>query len=233
LKEFKELGMSIEKMTDKIYKDFIRQKEFNENTSHELQTPVAIIRNKLELLIQSKNLREEDMEIIESVFDAVKRLSLLNKGLLLISKIENRQFTEIQKVNIINLIEECIQNYQFQIQEKNIVLDNQFTTDFAIESNPILMEILINNLLSNAIKHNFDKGYIHIKITNGFLVIENSGKKLNVETDTIFERFKKDSDSEQSIGLGLAIVKKICLLLDYKIKYYNKEEVHRMEVKLS
>jgi len=64
--EFDELSEIVEKMTTRIYNDFNSQKEFNENSSHELQTPLAIIRNKLELLIQSKNLQDEDMVLIGS-----------------------------------------------------------------------------------------------------------------------------------------------------------------------
>ena len=229
-KEFQELSKSIEKMTSKIYKDFLNQKEFNENSSHELQTPLAIIRNKLELLIQSQNLKEEDMEIIESVFDAVKRLTLLNKGLILIAQIDNRQYSEKEAIRMDGLVDRIVKNFMYQIEERQIQLDVSIEEGCRINSNRILVEILVTNLISNSIKHNFTKGFLKIELNNDHFVVENSGRKISVEAENMFERFRKDSESEQSIGLGLAIVKKICTLLGYKIEYTNKNELHRIEV---
>lgn len=230
IKEFQELSISIEKMTNKIYHDFLNQKEFNENSSHELQTPLAIIRNKLELLIQSKNLREEDMEIIESVFDAVKRLSLLNKGLILIAQIDNRQYSATEKIRIDRVVNNSIKNFLYQIEERNIQLTTSIEEECRVKTNPILIEILVNNLISNAIKHNLPNGRLHIELDEFHFRVENSGKPLSVEAENMFERFKKDSDSEQSVGLGLSIVKKICNLLGYRIFYKNAEELHSIEV---
>jgi signal transduction histidine kinase len=228
--EFQELGKSIEKMTDKIYHDFLNQKEFNENSSHELQTPLAIIRNKLELLIQSKNLKEEDMEIIESVFDAVKRLTLLNRGLILIAQIDNRQYSETEEVRMDRVVNNAVKNFLYQIEERNIKLNTSIMEGCRIKTNPILAEILVTNLISNAIKHNFSEGALRIELNQYHFLVENSGKALSEKAENMFERFKKDSDSEQSIGLGLSIVKKIGLLLNHKIKYSNSGEIHSMEV---
>lgn len=115
--EFRDLNVNVEKMTERIYKDFLTQKEFNENSSHEMQTPLAIIKNKLELLIQSKNLTEQEMLHIQSIFSAVKRLTLLNKGLLLLSKIENRQFTQKENVNL----EELLQSIFNLLRNKSLI----------------------------------------------------------------------------------------------------------------
>ncbi len=230
IKEFQELSRSIEKMTAKIYKDFLNQKEFNENSSHELQTPLAIIRNKLELLIQSKNLKEEDMEIIESVFDAVKRLTLLNKGLILIAQIDNRQYSETEDIRLDRIVNNTIKNFMYQIEERNIQLKTSVKEDCKFKTNQILAEILVTNLISNSIKHNLSNGSLCIELDQYHFVVENSGRPLSVEAENMFERFKKDSDLEQSVGLGLAIVKKICTLLGYKIVYKNNKEIHSIEV---
>ena len=228
--EFQELAKSIEKMTNKIYRDFLNQKEFNENSSHELQTPLAIIRNKLELLIQSKNLKEEEMEIIESIFDAVKRLNLLNKGLILISQIDNRQYSETEEVRMDRVVNNTIKNFLYQIEERSISLTTNIEEGCKVRTNPILAEILITNLVSNAIKHNLPNGSLHIELDRVHFLVRNSGKPLSAEAENMFERFKKDSDSEQSVGLGLAIVKKISILLGHKVKYSNIGEVHSVEV---
>ncbi len=229
-KEFQELGRSIEKMTNKIYRDFLNQKEFNENSSHELQTPLAIIRNKLELLIQSKNLKEEDMELIESIFDAVKRLNLLNKGLILIAQIDNRQYSETALVPLDKIVAQSIKNFMYQLEERSITLTTTIEKECKVCTNSILAEILVTNLISNAIKHNFKNGSISIVLNPHHLLITNTGKPLSMESESMFERFKKDSDSEQSIGLGLSIVHKISLLLGHKINYTNEGQLHSIEV---
>ena len=217
--EFNELNLSVEKMTHKIYQDFLNQKEFNENSSHEMQTPLAIIRNKLELLIQSGNLKEEEMQLIESMFDAVKRLSLLNRGLLLISKIDNQQFSEIEKVEMELIVRNTLKNFDIQIQDKNIRTEVNIFDPCNLHFNIILADILLNNLISNAIRHNKKDGEIYIELTRFYLKIENTGLPLKVSPEVLFERFRKNSDSEYSIGLGLSIVKKICDLFNYRIKY--------------
>jgi signal transduction histidine kinase len=229
-KEFQELSRSVEKMTNKIYRDFLNQKEFNENSSHELQTPLAIMRNKLELLIQSKNLKEEDMEIIESLFDAVKRLSLLNKGLILIAQIDNRQYSETNDVRMDRVVNNTIKNFLYQIEERSINLITSIEEGCKVKTNPILAEILVTNLVSNSIKHNLPNGSLRIELDQYHFLVENSGKPLSAEAENMFERFKKESDSDQSIGLGLAIVKKICTLLGHSINYTNKEDLHSIEV---
>ncbi|MFN3404735.1 MAG: sensor histidine kinase [Cytophagaceae bacterium] len=228
--EFRELNLSVEKMTERIYNDFQRQKEFIENSSHELQTPLAIIRNKLELLIQSKNLSESDMELVERIFEAVTRLSNLNKNLLLLSKIENRQFSEREEIEVALKVSKSLSNLEEQLKEKNISVNLEITNPCKIYSNKILVEIMINNLLTNAIRHNFSDGKIFIKVSDRTLVIENTGKPLSSSPDEMFQRFKKSSGSENSIGLGLNIVKKICEYFDYEVSYQTFNTLHVFKI---
>jgi signal transduction histidine kinase len=228
--EFNQLSQGIERMTAKIHKDFISQKEFNENSSHEMQTPLAIIRNKLELLVQSPNLSQEDSEHIQTVFNAVNRLSLLKKGLLLISKIENQQYGEVEKVEMEMLVRNVLKNYGFQIEDKKIKLTLKILDPCVLDFNIILADILINNLISNAIKHNLREGILHVELGKKYLRIENTGKPLKVSSETLFERFKKNAEGENSIGLGLSIVKKICELFKYKISYQNEGEIHIINI---
>jgi len=228
--EFKELGVSIEKMTTKIYKDFLSQKEFNENSSHELQTPLAIIRNKLELLVQSPNLGENDLEIIQSVFNAVKRLTLLNRGLILISKIDNQQYSGTESVNISSVLKTSIENFYYQIEENELHLTTLIENQVILSANFILIETLISNILSNAIRHNSKGGVLEITLNSDYLLIKNTGKPLLFKSEDMFERFKKSSDKEQSIGLGLSIVKKIGILMNFDVKYSNEGDFHSMKI---
>jgi len=224
--EFNDLSHSIERMTNKIYRDYQSQKEFNENSSHELQTPLAIIRNKLELLIQSRNLTEEEMSIIQSVFDAVSRLTHLNKGLILLSKIDNNQYVAYKTINFKELLEDSIIAFEGLIAEKDINVSLNLKDEVFLTVNPVLIQALIYNLISNSIKHNIPEGTLNFELTASYLKIENSGKPLNEDAELMFERFKKNSDSESSVGLGLSIVKKICDLFNFKVDYSNKGSMH-------
>jgi signal transduction histidine kinase len=230
ISEFNELGKSVEKMTHKIYHDFVSQKEFNENSSHELQTPVAILKNKLELLIQSPNLQEKEMDLIQEMFDAINRLSLLNKGLILISKIENRQFSDSEIVNLSSVLEKIISAFEDQLQEKEISVQLDLNKKTTIRANSILMEILFSNLISNAIKHNYKNGKISIRLHDSIFSIENTGNVLSKPAENMFERFQKDGTLENSVGLGLAIVKKICLLEGFEVYYLNEGSIHKITI---
>jgi signal transduction histidine kinase len=224
--EFDNLSEIVEQMTEKIYNDYISQKEFNENSSHELQTPLAIIRNKLELLIQSKNLRQEDMEIIEVVFDAIKRLTQLNKGLILLSEIDNQQYDRSESVDMDLLLRKILSNFEDKINSKEITLKLISSEGCELRINGVLAEILITNLISNSIKHNVTGGLINIELTENYLKIANTGLTLSEPATNMFERFKKKSDSESSVGLGLSIVKKICDLFQFNIEYINSNNTH-------
>lgn len=232
--EFDELSESVEKMTTRIYKDFNSQKEFNENSSHELQTPLAIIRNKLELLIQSKNLRDEDMVLIESVFYTINRLTQLNKGLILLSKIENNQYSELSRINIGQLLETLLISFEELINERNITVELNILKVIIIPANQILIETLFFNLISNAIKHNLENaGTITITLSKDMLEISNTGNELPVEAERMFERFLKSSTSEMSVGLGLSIVKKICDLYKFKISYTCLNKIHTIRIEFA
>ncbi len=229
--EFDELSEIVEKMTTRIYRDFNSQKEFNENSSHELQTPLAIIRNKLELLIQSKNLKNEEMVLIESVFYTINRLTQLNKGLILLSKIENNQYSELSRINIGQLLEKLLVSFEELIDERNIQLELNITKTIIIPANQILIETLLFNIISNAIKHNLDGGRLMINtVSKNVLEISNTGRELPVEAERMFERFLKSSTSEMSVGLGLSIVKKICDLYKFKIKYTCENRIHSIVI---
>src|ERR1051326_5469504 len=152
--EFKILNDEIKKMTDKIQNDYQNLKEFTENASHEIQTPLAIIRSKLELMIQSENLPDEQIKSIQEIYESVNRLSKLNQSLLLLAKIENRQFNEEQKVDLKNLIEKKINQLEELIDLKKIKIEKIFSDSVEIKINPQLADILLSNIIGNAIKHN-------------------------------------------------------------------------------
>ena len=230
IKEFDQLSHNLYLMTSKIHKDYRSQKEFNENFSHELQTPLAIIQNNLENIIQSPNLHEEDMNHISGVMDAVKRISSLSKGLLLLSQIDNNQFPEVKDVDIVSVSKKLVSFFSGIIEDKRIVVVEKYTDSVWIKCNRHLIDILMTNIISNAIRHNIEEGYITIEITMNKLEVSNSGKPLNGDVNTIFDRFVKLGEKKNSIGLGLPIVKKICEASGFNVSYKNDGAEHTITI---
>ncbi len=216
IEEFNRLNITIAELTQKLQNDYKSLKEFTENASHELQTPIAIISLNLEEIMQ-QDLKESTFKQIVATQNAVKRLSNLNKYLLLLTKIRNMQYPIEKQVVINNIINNKIVEFQALLKIRNINVKLNSKSNFVLNMNIELVEILLNNLISNAIKHNILDGEIIIDITNNQIQICNSGKENSLTNYTIFKRFTKENS--KSYGLGLSIVKQICDTHNLSIEY--------------
>jgi signal transduction histidine kinase len=213
-------------MSDKMLRDFSIQKEFSENASHEMQTPLAIIKSKLELLIQPENFTSDQGRLIQDISETVNRLSRINQALLLITKIENKQYPAKENIDIGKIINKHIHNFEELIAEKNIDSKINLPTSLLININPLLADLLFANLISNAIKHNIKNGKIIIYQTGHSIIFENTGIALNFNPDYIFDRFRKKRQNPESIGLGLSIVRKIVESSSIQIEYAFGNNIH-------
>ena len=230
ISEFEDLQKVLHDLTFQISTDYHALKEFTENASHEIQTPLAIIRSKLENLIQSENLREAEMKAIQTVYEATGRLSKLNQSLLLLTKIDNQQFIQKEKINLAQAIDNQVNNYEDFIVGKQISIVKELNRNIEIEINPILLDILLSNLLINSIKHNLKNGTISIKLSPEKLEIQNTGKAIENVPNDFFGRFKKHNAESDSLGLGLAIVKKICETNHLEIDYQYQNNLHTINL---
>ena len=228
--EFSELNHAVSMMTNKAVHDYNEIRNFTENASHEIQTPLAIIKSRLELLSQGEFLKEEQMDNIQTIFEATNRLSRLNQSLLLLTKIDNQQFQQTQEVEISVITTNILINYEELLTGKKINLSTQIKSPVLIRMNESLAEILISNLITNAIKHNNKEGFINIKLDDDRFEISNSGKILEVPPMSLFERFKKEKAASDSLGLGLSIVKKIAETYHFTIDYNCINLVHTVRI---
>ena len=227
IKEFEQLNKGLTKLIEENLSAYKSQKEFTENASHELQTPLAVFQSKLDLLLQQPSLAEEQVKIIHSLYDAVARLVRVNKNLLLLSKIENKQYAEKETVDVAIIVKEVLPYFEEQAESKKIKIQTDIiSSPVLVNTNKGLLEIMINNLLLNAIRHNNDGGSIMIAISNKQLVISNVGTSKSLNAETLFKRFSKASNDAHSSGLGLAIIKQICQLNQWKVKYSFNDLVH-------
>jgi len=231
--EFNLLNQALEKMSKKIQFDYMNLKEFNENAAHELQTPLAIIKSKLELLVQKENLDDDQLRLIGAAFEATARMSKLNQGLLLISKIENNQFIQTEEINIAGLIDGTLEHFEEIIGHRGITVSKNYQYPVHFKMNPALAEIFITNLVSNAIKHNVNNGHIAVTLQPGSFIIANTGHVLKIDPLELFKRFRKSDNNPDSVGLGLAIVQKIATLYRLKIDYLHHDGYHTLNISFS
>lgn len=228
--EFTELNSTITSLVKRNQQAYQSQKEFTENASHEMQTPLAIFQHKLELLMQTNPISAEQADLISELADANQRMNKLNKNLLLITKIENNQFQEKEKLSIKELLTKMLEQFRFRTEEKNITVKLQSEADIKIEANKSLFEILFSNLLTNAIRHNYVNGKIDILINKNFISIANTGKPESLDRSKLFQRFQKQTDDNSSTGLGLEISKKIAALYQFEMEYQFVNGLHQFNI---
>lgn len=225
-KEFQELSDVLLIMTDKIYRDYLNLKEFTENASHEIQTPLAIVNNKLELFMQAENLTQQQARMLEDMYTPLNRLGRLNKALILLTRIENQEFTEQENLPLHTLVAEQLEQLQEMINMHGIASLSKELAPVNINVNRGLAEILISNLLVNAIRHNQAGGSIDVSLNKERLCIKNTGEARATSTEQYFTRFKSGSNEGDSLGIGLALVKKICELYSLKPTYEYTDGRH-------
>ena len=223
--EFDDLNHTVKQLTDRNRSVYMQQKEFIENASHELQTPIAIFQSKLDNLMQSSSLQASDASTLSELEQTAQRMARLNKNLLLLSKIDNDQFRNTETIDVAKVLHGIVENVKHVADAENISISLR-SEPITIEANKTLIEILLTNLLHNAVRHNQPGGSLMIELRNSKLVISNSGAPLKMDPEKIFERFSKEGATENNTGLGLAIVKKICTTSGYQIDYQYNNELH-------
>jgi two-component system OmpR family sensor kinase len=253
--EFRELNTFLLQLTESARKDYQSLKEFTENASHELQTPTAIIRGKLDLLMES-DIRDEQAILIAEMQNALERLSRIHSSLTLLTKLENKEYKAGEPVCLSNLARETLAAFDELIQMKSIDLQVRIEKGVYIPLHLSLADLLLANLISNAIRHNepavvgrgthsepakagggthnepqgMAKGLIRVELTHEGLVIVNTGREPGIPTQELFERFKKGNSGSDSIGIGLAIVRQICELSHFDIEYQYRSGLHMLAV---
>lgn len=226
--EFSELNTEIEILTDKVRDDYKNLKQFTEDVSHELQNPLAIIQAKIENIINGNSLSNNQFEHLTSIQRDIQRLAQMNKHLTLLTKIENNQFANVERLNMKDHIAKTVSNF---LELSNIEIKVSGDADIWVQMDSYLAEVLCNNLISNAIKHSHPGGIIEITSNGNKCTISNCGRKQIEQPEKLYSRFYRESEVTKSMGLGLAIVKRICDFYKFKIAYSFEENKHIFTVK--
>lgn len=224
VKEFKELNETVSRLVEQTVKTYTSQKHFIENAAHELQTPLAISLNRLELLCEEEGMSEASLHTIAKVIATLQRLARINRSLLTISKIENHQYGEAESISLNSQLTQLVGELGDFIAIKNIQVEIKEEGNLVVDMNRDLGIILVSNLLRNAIAHNLNPGRINIILSDKALMIENDGRAEPLDTSEIFKRFRKSSSTPNSTGLGLAIVASICSIYNFKLSYAHQDK---------
>ena len=219
VEEFKILNQAIQTATNRSTEMYNQQKQFVENASHELQTPLAICMNKLELLSENPDCTEEQLSEIAGINHTLRGIIKMNKSLLLLSHIDNKQFPDTSEIDFNKLIDKYLPDFEDMYEYKNIHVTYTETGTLIYTMNESLASTLLSNLLKNAFIHNIESGSIAISVTGRTLTISNSSESTGLNEATLFNRFEKQTHKKESTGLGLAIVKSITSIYGIDIKY--------------
>lgn len=227
IREFRQLSDAALDMGNRSYKAYEKQKQFIENASHELQTPLAIVRGKVELLAESEGMTEQQMEQLDEIYATLGRAVKLNKSLLLLSRIENGQYTEMEDVSVDEILDELLPDLMDIYEHKQVrLIRKREEQPFIIRCNHSLAQILVSNLVKNSLLHNREEGELQVLTTPTSLVIKNTGD-VPLDGEKLFRRFYHGMDGKKdSTGLGLAIARSIALSSSLKLTYEWQDGMH-------
>lgn len=218
--EFDELNKQISSLTNKVQGDYQNLKQFTENVSHEMQTPLAIMQAKIDTLINGENISIAQFEKFSSLQNDIKRLKQLNKRLILLAKIDNLQFQNSERINLPSIFSKNIANFKEITDAELIEKGNE---NLVVSMDVELASVLCSNLLSNALKYHEKNTPIRVCYHQDHIKIINSGTKALNQPMHIFDRYYKEGNHSGSSGLGLSIVKKICDFYGFQPSYTFQE----------
>ncbi len=223
--------MDFNKMVEELGSVETLKTDFVSNVSHEMKTPIAVIKNYTELLRNGKAADEEKREYAKNIEEAAERLSGLITDILRLNKLENQRIDpEIEVYDLCGQLEECILNYEEMWDEKHLDLEADIMEGAFVRADRSLMEVVWNNLLSNAIKFTDPGGNVAIrqKISGEYVEVEVSDSGCGMSKESIrhiFDKFYQGdtSHSKEGNGLGLALVKRILILMNGEISVVSRE----------
>ena len=224
--EFVQLNSILNDLISDNLSSYKKQKEFIENASHELQTPLAVFKSQLDMLLQQPDISQEQMDIIQSLYSVSSRMTRLNKNLLLLARIDNDQYLHMEDIDFVQTLCAQLLYLRERAESNEIKVNVEIENPLNIHANRILVESLITNLIVNAIRYNTENGTINMRVVDGGFVISNTGAAQALDKERVFRRFNRTSDEKKGNGLGLSIVHEICKMHGWNIQYDYQNNLH-------
>jgi len=228
--EFNAMNETLNAMMAKLQRDFSAQKRFSEQAAHELQTPLAIMQGKLDELIQMPQLGKVEADQIEVLFRARERMGRTVQNMLLLARIGNQEF-DAAAVEWRALFADQAAVLKDLMEQRGVHFTLHQERPCELRLHSMLAELVVANLLRNAVQHNHQGGSINVHIGHDGFVLSNSGPVLNVDPESLFDRFTKGDPSSSGAGLGLSMVKEICDNAGFQVTYSEGAGVHTVVVR--
>lgn len=217
--EFALLSQSLDEMSRRTRRQYVQQKQFADNASHEMQTPLSVLSFELELLQQSERLDEADLDRIQRAQQEIRRLSAMNQSLLLLAKIDNHQFARNESVNIGELVSQLLDHYADFGVHRGLTVTRAIDQGAYRLINRQLAEVLFSNLIKNAFRHGAANSPVFVQVSATCFVMTNEGDPLPFAQEQLFDRFVRNQALPQSTGLGLALVNEIAQQYGMRVGY--------------
>ncbi len=230
--EFQKLAASVKEAVDRFEHEYEERRIFIGNAAHELQTPLAVCQNRIEMMMDRPDLDEEMASELVKLHRSIQHLVRLNKTLLLLSKIENDQFPDTAEVDFMAMLRDAVELNDEIYSYKNI--RSSFVSDgaFAVTVNEQMASVLVNNLLKNAYAHSPQKGNVEVHVTSSGFSVSNPGEA-PLDRSRMFSRFYLPGGrKEGSTGLGLALAYSVCERNGMKLSYDFSDNRHIFSVKI-
>ena len=228
--EFRKLTQAARETIERAENHLERQKQFIGNASHELQTPLAVLGNRIEWMMDNTTLTEEQFGELSKMRQSIHRLVRLNRTLLLLSRIDSGHFLDKADVDIVPVIENELEVYNEIFADKGITCNIKVPQRFVVQMDEMLATTMVGNLIKNAFVHSSERGTIEITLSRGELIVANNGDEA-LDGARLFDRFYT-SGKTGSTGLGLALVKSIAGSYGFGLEYAFKENKHSFKIRL-
>lgn len=228
IREFSELNSTLTRILQHAVGSYQVQKQFTENASHELQTPLAIVQGKLDLLMQDGDLTARQAELLQSIYGEINRMSRPNKNLLLLARLENAQYRTDDRVDITEKLNAMLPSLKLLAGDIDVEMECN-GAHVVLDCNEVLFESLVSNLFVNAVRHNRAGGRICLRADATSLMVGNTSDETALDCTHLFERFHIGTNRKGN-GLGLSIVKSICTYHGWKVRYEYEDGMHAFVV---
>jgi signal transduction histidine kinase len=206
---------------DRLERSFAQATRFSSDASHELKTPLTIMRGEIESALRTGSYDAETQNLLDSLLGQTQRLSTIADNLLLLSRADARALTlKREAVDLTAMCHGLVEDAEILGMQRNIVTNAEISPEVIVWADKSYVRQALLNLLDNAVKYNIERGIISVSLTtSGALAmfqIANTGQEIPQDREgRIFERFYRAEASRAGdvigSGLGLSICREIVL----------------------
>lgn len=230
IEEFKSLNEGVGRAMQRNEEVYNQQRMFIGNASHELQTPLAVAINRLEMMLENEQLSEAEMSNLIKIRQTLTSMSKLNRSLLLLSRIENQQFAERTPINLNEQTRQLLDDFKAIYAHQSLTVELHEAAPFIALTNEVMASALLTNLIKNAFIHNRQQGTVRVTTQEQGITVMNTGSEKPLDTTKIFAPFYHEGQHTSSTGLGLALAKTICEQSGWQLIYNFQPPFHCFEV---